>query len=132
MNLVTFDTDSGAVKLDAPLGGGPRPELSPDWICWAPGGSGLLVSSDWIDVATGNIVASLPTQTAGQSTGKPRRLISDYHALVEFLPAGNATRAIYKAVMFPKKEIDAALAARKDKSEPPAVAPATVPGTTGR
>jgi hypothetical protein len=129
MNLVTFDTTSGAVQLDSSLGGGSRPELTSEWICWAPGGSGaLLVGSDWIDVTTGNIVASLPAQTAGQSTGRPRRLISEYHALIEFLPAGNATRVIYKAVMFPKKEIDAALAARKNRSEPPVVAPTTVPG----
>lgn len=116
--LIIFDNKTGEIALDAELGGGSRPDLTSEQITWVPRGGALLIENDWVDAATGRIVAIIPPQTAGPSTGKPKAMMSDSLALIEFQPAGNAQRVIYKGVSLNKKDIDAALASRRSKSSP--------------
>jgi tetratricopeptide (TPR) repeat protein len=127
-NLLVFNTSDGSVALDEPLPGGARTDLTGESFRWVPQGGAVVLGSDWIDTKTGKIVASVPPQSAGTSVGKVRMMISDYHALIEFLPTGSATKVIYKTVMLPKKEIDAALADRRTKSAGEDVASGSSPG----
>jgi tetratricopeptide (TPR) repeat protein len=117
-NLIVINTSDGSVALDAPLPGGARPDLSAESFQWVPQGGALMLGNDWIDTKTGKVVATLPPQSAGQSIGRVRMMISDYHALIEFLPVGTgpAQKVIYRTVMLPKKEIDPVLADRRTKS----------------
>ncbi|MBC8106099.1 MAG: hypothetical protein H7Z14_05880 [Anaerolineae bacterium] len=132
-HLIIFDNETGDVALDAELGGGARADLSSEQISWVPRGGALLIGNDWVDAATGRIIAILPPQTAGSSVGKAKAMISDSQVLVEFLPAASAQRVIYKGVSLNKKDIDAALAVRRAKTSnapaPEAVAdgPTTIP-----
>lgn len=128
-NLLVLNASDGSVALDEPLPGGSRSDLNNDSFQWVPQGGAVVLGSDWIDTKSGKIVASVPPQSAGTSVGKVRMMISDYHALIEFLPTGTATKVIYKTVMLPKKEIDAVLADRRTKSAGEDVASAGAPGS---
>ena len=131
MKLQMLDMTNGQLASDAMLAGGARGNVTADDLMWVPQGGAMLIDTDWIDCATGRLVASVPPQSAGQQTGRPRLMISDYHALIEFAPpqaamstANQLQRVIYKSVMLPKKDIDTALASSR-KSKGPDEGPST-------
>ncbi|MEY2426034.1 MAG: hypothetical protein QOI61_1606 [Actinomycetota bacterium] len=96
--------------------------------------TGVGVAGDYIDRATGKPYYKLTPPAAAGASGTVAALMSNYHVLCQYLPAGTNQRVLYRTVALPRGELNMALRAVRGATwtpeEPGAALAAGQQGTT--
>jgi hypothetical protein len=105
--VLIWDLATGELEREIALPGGARPGFTNSQFSWLPDGLALLVGGDLIDIASGRSYGPrLGNKVAGQSMGRPVRMLSNYSVLYEYLPSGGGQKVILRADPLPRSQID--------------------------